>query len=166
MELKLNRQHHLQGCTLGELTVVGTQFHCVTLEPGREGKGPIPPGRYLLKWQWSNHFQRQMPYLQNVPNFTGIMIHPGNTAQDTKGCILVGDNPRIRDLENSRDCLTEPIPDKEFASNRGSQGGHPLSDNDLGRVVNSRATFNSLVTLLRQTDEDVVIRVFGLSSYC
>lgn len=53
-----------------------------------------------------------MPYLENVPQFTGIMIHPGNTAKDTLGCILVGENKEKGKLINSRkasDKLNEMI---------------------------------------------------------
>jgi len=52
----------------------------------------IPCGSYNLVINYSNRYKRPLPRLLNVPNFSGILIHPGNTTEDTAGCILVGEN--------------------------------------------------------------------------
>ena len=94
MELNVKRTDLSENSTIGELSVDG-QFECYTLEdkvrPVKiKGVTAIPAGRYEVIINYSQRFNRQLPLLMNVPDFEGVRIHPGNTAADTEGCILVG----------------------------------------------------------------------------
>lgn len=53
------------------------------------GKTAIPAGEYEVVLTHSNRFQRIMPLLLRVPNFSGIRMHGGNNSKDTDACILV-----------------------------------------------------------------------------
>ena len=83
--------------TQGELYLNGI-LECYTLEDTvREddiklpGRTAIPAGCYDVAITESPRFGNElMPLLLDVPNFTWIRIHWGNTAKDTDGCILVG----------------------------------------------------------------------------
>ncbi len=98
----LQREPTRSGVTLGTLDLGGGRF-CRTLEdaireqPGVEvaawkvaGGTAIPAGRYRLAYTLSQRFGRMLPLLRDVPGFTGVRIHSGNTVADTEGCILVG----------------------------------------------------------------------------
>ena len=50
----------------------------------------IPRGTYPLTVSMSAHFGKELPEVQNVPQFSGVRCHGGNRAEDTEGCILVG----------------------------------------------------------------------------
>jgi hypothetical protein len=102
MEITVNRGSSKEDCTIGDLFVDNT-FECYTLEDVvREVVGQpvsswkvqnqtaIPVGRYQVIIDYSDHFGRNMMHVLNVPGFEGIRIHGGNTAADTDGCILVG----------------------------------------------------------------------------
>lgn len=102
MTLQLQREHTVNGATLGSLYVNG-RFEAFTLEdaireqPGVQvaawkvnGQTAIPAGAYRVEITPSQRFHRLLPQLLDVPGFSGIRIHPGNTTADTEGCILVG----------------------------------------------------------------------------
>ena len=73
------------------------------------GKTAIPEGTYKLEMKFSTKFKTQMPFLQNVPHFTGIMIHVGNSVRNTSGCILIGSRTFPSVLTHSRDALNRLI---------------------------------------------------------
>jgi hypothetical protein len=54
------------------------------------GKTAIPTGTYRVIVTPSARFKRLLPLLVDVPGFTGIRIHPGNTHDNTEGCLLPG----------------------------------------------------------------------------
>lgn len=96
MELTLNRIFLGSSATIGEL-LVNDKHLCDTLEdrvrPEGEkvyGKTAIPEGTYEVKLTHSPRFKKILPEILNVPNFSGIRIHTGNSSKDTEGCIIVG----------------------------------------------------------------------------
>lgn len=110
LNIKITRQHFLPNCTIGILEIKFEDvpllpiYICDTLEPHAidwskekkvKGKTAIPCGRYKVAYRFSGKFGKNMPFLENVPNFAGIMIHWGNNPRDSQGCILVGHNPRV-----------------------------------------------------------------------
>jgi hypothetical protein len=52
----------------------------------------IPTGEYKVIVNLSLAKKRMLPRLLDVPGFSGILIHRGNTKNDSSGCILVGEN--------------------------------------------------------------------------
>jgi len=96
MKLHLIRDIFTKKTTIGKLYINDT-FLCNTLEdvirPENQkvfGKTAIPSGIYKVIIDFSNHFNKELPHILNVPNFEGVRIHPGNKPEDTEGCILVG----------------------------------------------------------------------------
>lgn len=65
------------------------------------GETAIPSGRYEVKMTYSPKFKRVLPLICNVPGFDGIRIHRGNTAADSLGCLLPGENKAVGKVINS-----------------------------------------------------------------
>jgi hypothetical protein len=115
MTLLVLRESTIRSATLGSLYVDGVR-ECETLEdairevPGQpvatwkiDGGTAIPAGTYAVTLTPSPKFGRVLPFLSDVPGFTGIRIHSGNTQADTTGCILVGQSREDAAILRSRD---------------------------------------------------------------
>lgn len=96
------------------LLYVADQWKCFVLEdqvrsgPKVPGETAIPAGTYECELRREGGFHEKykqrfandpvinhigMIHLLNVPDFTYIQVHPGNTDEHTEGCPLVGLNP-------------------------------------------------------------------------
>lgn len=133
MKLVLQREPSLRDATIGEITI-GGQHECWTCEdeireniylPVSKWKVPgataIPSGTYKIAITLSNRFKRNLPILLDVPGFEGIRIHPGNTAEDTEGCILVGRQKGIDSISESKIALGVLQPKIQFALDNGEE---------------------------------------------
>ena len=93
--LTLIRDAFTEKSTMGTLSVDGGYF-CETLEDRTRAKGVkipgetcIPEGLYQIELITSPKRGYLVPLLIDVPMFSAIEIHIGNTPEDTRGCILV-----------------------------------------------------------------------------
>lgn len=84
-----------------------------------KGKTAIPTGRYRVYLTYSPRFKRILPLLENVPQFTGVRIHRGNTAKDTEGCILVGYNREVGKVLDSAATEQRLMAVLQNSSNKG-----------------------------------------------
>lgn len=126
MKLLLKRIALKPAYTIGKLYVDG-KYVCDTLEDavrdtnknGRfdgaerkiHGETAIPYGTYTVTLRvQSPRFSAKaayafcrgyLPRLLDVPYFDGVLIHIGNTANDSAGCILVGRNSIVGRLTDS-----------------------------------------------------------------
>jgi hypothetical protein len=119
MEIVIQRRWADGDATIGELSVDGS-IECYTLEDEVRdgdiftvkvaGATAIPAGRYQVIVTRSTRFGRDLPLLLKVPNFEGIRIHPGNTAANTEGCILVGMKRGAARVDDSRTAFDALFP--------------------------------------------------------
>lgn len=104
--LTLKRDTYTSKSTIGKLDINGTHI-CDTLEDvcrdinkdgdlndtGENkvfGETAIPSGIYKFIINISPRFKKLLPRLIGVEGYDGVLIHTGNVAADTHGCILVG----------------------------------------------------------------------------
>lgn len=96
------------------------------------GETAIPAGRYRIDMDtYSSRFGGvqfykdlcggRLPRLVNVPGYSGVLIHAGNTAEDSAGCIIVGENEAVGKVLNSRATLTKLYNTMKAAHDAGEE---------------------------------------------
>lgn len=149
MKITVDRLWKKEGYTIGKLYVDGA-FLCNTLEDKdrglsssmpldnikklkKAGETAIPSGTYIVRmdivspkyskssWYIQNCNGSRMPRLMNVPGYDGVLIHAGNTAKDTQGCILVGKNDVVGMVTKSKDYFLQLYNKMYAAYKKGEQ---------------------------------------------
>lgn len=129
MNILVNRIAKRSSYTIGKLYINGEYF-CDTCEDTDRGltqymslseikrkkiysRTAIPTGTYDItmnvvspRFSTRDFYKKncnggKLPRLLNVPGFDGVLIHIGNTAADSNGCLLVGKNSKVGEVLNS-----------------------------------------------------------------
>ena len=121
MNVEIRRIARRDDYTVGKM-YINFRYVCDTLEnpdrlyfglPKVKGNTAIPTGRYLIVLNnYSQKFGKKEPYkslgngcvplIKDVPDFSGVRLHIGNTVADTDGCPLVGMNTIVGQLTDSK----------------------------------------------------------------
>lgn len=128
MEILVRRIAKRPTYTIGRMYIDG-KYVCDTLEdtdrglkqsmPLEEikkkkiyGKTAIPTGTYKVTMNvvsprfknraWAKPYGGKLPRLLDVPGYEGVLIHPGNSAEDSTACLLVGINSVVGKVMNSQ----------------------------------------------------------------
>lgn len=118
MKLLLKRIAKKANYTIGNLYINGEWFsntledtdrgltQSMSLEEIKKkkiyGKTAIPTGTYQIDMNtvspkfknraWAKPYEGKIPRLIDVPGYEGVLLHPGNSEEDSLGCVLVGKN--------------------------------------------------------------------------
>jgi hypothetical protein len=127
MELFLERKYKKDKYTIGKLYINGKYFSNAIEDKDRNlnsnmseaqikglkvyGETAIPTGTYTIDMNtispkfkdrsWAKPYGGKLPRLLNVKGFEGVLIHVGNTCQDSLGCVLIGLNTKKGMVTNS-----------------------------------------------------------------
>lgn len=133
MKMLLQRRPSTANCTIGDLSIDGRPECHILEDVVREvfgvpvekwkvyGKTAIPQGTYDIVVDFSPRFKRFLPHILNVPGFSGVRIHPGNTDADTDGCLLPGTWKSGERVNNSREAFSALIHKIDQAKKRGEK---------------------------------------------
>ncbi len=119
--IELKRIAENKDGTFGVLIKGGMPL-CVTLEDkwvnNKRNVSCVPEGEYLVE-KYSGTKYKDVWMIMNVPDRSAILIHAGNTHENTEGCVLcakkygkLGGIGAILDSRNAIKMLRRELPDR------------------------------------------------------
>ena len=107
MKLSLKRIKYDENGIFGELHSESGSKLAVTLEHSYECKPKLPNGSYICQrgiHRLASHLDQPFVTFEimNVPGHTGILFHPGNTNDNSEGCVLLGAEIQENSITKSR----------------------------------------------------------------
>ena len=130
MQLLLKRIARKPKYTIGKLYVNGI-YVCDTIEdydrlyfglPKVKNETAVPCGTYEVRQDiysprfggkafYKNLCNGYLPRLMKTPLFEGVLVHCGNSADSSSGCIIVGENKVVGKVINSQKTFTRLMQD-------------------------------------------------------
>lgn len=126
MEILVDRKWKKDKYTIGNVYINGIFFSNTMEDPDRGltqkmtleeirkkkiyGETAIPSGEYDIKLTystkfasraWGKKYSGKVPEITNVKGYSGVRIHPLNSAADSLGCIGFGKNDKVGWISNS-----------------------------------------------------------------
>jgi hypothetical protein len=127
MHITLKRTHYTKFGVFGVMSSPdiqdGAPFLLTLEDPdnhNKPGESCIPKGTYKVE-PYNGTKYKGVYHVMNVPGRSAILIHWGNTHEDTRGCILVGSEYY------------------SFAEDKPGIGGSMLAMNELRGIVGKQA---------------------------
>ena len=116
MIIEVKRQNLTGSAALPGVVYIDGQKYAYSLE---NQNYKIPSGSYDLYLQDSPKFGKLKLYVK-VQGRDGILFHGGNTAEDTKGCILIGSNrPEFERIQGDK---SDDLADLVLAKAKAGEG--------------------------------------------
>jgi len=125
MEILIERAYKKADYTIGRFFINGERI-CETIEDKDRGltqdmkeedirrrkvygQTAIPTGRYVVGFTYSPKFSQcsyaqgggKIPLIYGVKGFNSIRMHSGNSAKDSEGCVILGENKAVGMVLNS-----------------------------------------------------------------
>lgn len=135
MTIRIDRKWKKPAYTISRVYVNGKYFGCNALEDTDRGllqtmplseiqrkkvkkETAIPRGYYDIAITYSPKYRKMMPLVVDVPGFSGIRLHSGNSNKDTEGCILFGINDKVGWISQSTAWTRKVVAEIEKALSR------------------------------------------------